>query len=593
MRTVQDCRNPNVARRSYANVLLSCQARCQPCGISYPSACFGEVAVLPSPKVEVYFRLIIAKQSEIVLSLLRCLLLVFLGISNVSHLVAQDRTTLIRNGRVMDGSGNPWFTADVLIRGGQIEAVGDLGDAVADEVIDATGLYVTPGFIDTHSHSGPGLATPGLSHGEPLLAMGLTTVFVNPDGGGPVDMSQQRASLLDDGLGVNVAQMVPHGSLRRSVMGEEEREATPAELERMKRMVAVGMEAGAWGLSSGTYYVPGRYAPPEELEELAKEVAPYGGVYQSHHRDESTYSVGLIASVEEVINVGRVAGIPTILTHVKALGPEVWGYGPAIVQRVEQARAEGVQVYADQYPYTASSTGLDAALLPRWSQDGGRTALLERMGDPETMQLIRDGMIEGLARRGGADRIQFRRYPPDPSIEGRLLRDIATERGQDPIDTAADLIRGGSAGIVSFNMIDPDVEALMVQPWTMTSSDGALPEFGVGVPHPRAYGAFARKLRLYVEEKGTVNLEEAIRSMTSLPAGVFGVSDRGLLIPGMTADVVVFDLDTVRDVGTFSDPHHYAEGMVHVFVNGRAAIRDGEFTGDRAGEVLRKERPVS
>jgi len=501
---------------------------------------------------------------------------------------AQEHTVLIRNGRVMDGSGNPWIRADVLIRGDRIAAVGGLGDVDADEVVDATGLYVTPGFIDVHSHSGPGLASPGLSHAEPLLAMGLTTVFVNPDGGGPIDLAAQRDALLADGLGVNVAQLVGHGSVREAVIGSEDRHATPAELERMKGLVRAGMDEGAWGLSSGTFYVPGSYAPPAEIEELAKVVAPYGGAYTSHYRDESTYSVGLMAAVDEVIDVGREAGIPAVLTHVKALGPLVWGYGAAIVQRVERARAEGVQVFADQYPYMASATGLGSALLPRWSQAGGRDSLMARMARPETMALIREEMVQGLVRRGGADRIQFRRFRPDPSIEGRLLGDLARERAQDPIDTAIDLIRGGGPSIVSYNMLEEDVETLMRQPWTMTSSDGDLVPMGEGVPHPRTYGAFTRKIRLYVRERGTVSLEDAIRSMTSLPATVFGLPDRGTLRAGAIADLVVFDLARVRDVAEYTDPHHYSEGMVHVFVNGTAAIRHGAFTGSRAGRVLRK-----
>jgi N-acyl-D-aspartate/D-glutamate deacylase len=466
--------------------------------------------------------------------------------------------------------------------------VGRLGDVAADEVIDATGLYVTPGFIDVHSHAGPGLASPELSHGEPLLAMGLTTVFVNPDGGGPIDMRRQRADLLADALGVNVAQLVGHGSIRREVIRAEDRPATPSELARMRQIVVAAMEEGAWGLSSGTFYVPGSYAPPEEIQELAKEVAPYGGAYTSHIRDEATYNVGLIAAVDEVIDVGRVAEIPAVLTHVKALGPLVWGYGAAIVQRVERARAEGVQVFADQYPYTASATGLEAALMPRWAQAGGRDAMLSRMANPDTMARIRAGMVDGLTRRGGADRIQFRRFTADPSIEGRLLSDLAAERGQDPIDTAADLIREGGPSIVSYNMLDDDVETLMRQPWTMTSSDGDLVPMGEGVPHPRTYGAFARKIRLYVNEKGTVSLEDAIRSMTSLPAAVFGMPDRGVLREGAAADIAVFDLDRVRDVATYTDPHHYSEGMVHVLVNGVPAIRDGRFTGRRAGDVLQR-----
>ena len=502
--------------------------------------------------------------------------------------LAAQESTLIRNGRLLDGSGNPWILADVLIVGDRIEAVGDLAGRDADRVIDATGLYVAPGFIDSHSHAGGGLASEGLSHAEPLLAMGLTTVFVNPDGGGPSDMAGQRTALMEHGLGVNVAQLVPQGSVRRAVMGTADRAATSSELDRMRRIVREGMEAGAWGLSSGTYYVPGSYTPPSEIEELAKVVAEFGGGYTSHIRDESTYSVGLIAAVDEVIDVGRAAQIPVVLTHVKALGPFVWGYGDAIVKRVERAREAGIQVFADQYPYTASATGLDAALLPRWSQAGGRDSLLSRMDDPASMARIREGMVEGLARRGGADRIQFRRFRPDPSIEGRLLSELAAERGENPIDTAIHLIRSGGVSIVSYNMHDDDLERLLVQPWTMTSSDGDLVPMGVGVPHPRTYGAFARKIALSARDLGVVSLEEAVRSMTSLPALVFGMADRGVLRQGAVADVVVFDLAAVREVAEYTDPHHYSEGMVHVFVNGVAAISDGVFTGERPGRVLTK-----
>ncbi len=519
-------------------------------------------------------------------SLVGVLLVVLLAVAGVS---AQE-TVLIRGGRLLDGSGNPWIRADVLLRGDRVEAVGDLSGRSADRVVDANGLYVAPGFIDTHSHAGGGLATPGLSHARPLLAQGITTIFANPDGGGPTDLAEQRSELMADGLGVNVAQFVSHGGVRGEVLGTEDRAPSARELERMKALVRTGMEEGAWGLSSGTFYVPGAYSKPEEIEALATVVADFGGAYQSHYRDESTYTVGLIAAVDEVINVGRVAGIPAVLTHVKALGPFVWGYGAAIVSRVERAREEGVQVFADQYPYTASATGLEAALLPRWSQAGGRDSLLARMSRPSDMARIREGMVLGLERRGGADRIQFRRYEPDPSIEGRLLSDLAEERRQDPIETAADLIREGRVSIVSFNMSDADVETLMFQPWTMTSSDGDLVPWNEGVPHPRSYGAFPRKLRVYVREEAVIPLDHAVRSMTSLPAWVYGMPDRGALRPGAAADVVVFDLDKVRDAAQYTAPHQLAEGMVWVFVNGTAAVADGEFTGALSGRVLQKGR---
>jgi len=501
-----------------------------------------------------------------------------------------QETTLIRGGRVLDGSGNPWIRADVLLRGDRVEAVGALREVEADRVVDARGLYVAPGFIDTHSHAGGGLAGEGLSHARPLLAQGITTIFANPDGGGPVDLAEQRDALLAHGLGVNVAPFIGHGSVRREVMGTEDRAPSTSELEVMKALVRTAMGEGAWGLSSGTFYVPGSYAGPSEIEALAREVAPFGGAYQSHYRDESTYSVGLIAAVDEVIEVGRVAEIPAVLTHVKALGPFVWGYSQAIVHRVERAREEGVQVFADQYPYTASATGLEAALLPRWSQAGGRDSLLARMNRPETMARIREGMEQGLARRGGADRIQFRRYRSDPSIEGRLLSELAEERGEHPLDVAADLIREGSVSIVSYNMHENDVATLMRQPWTMTGSDGDLVPWMEGVPHPRSYGAFPRKIRRYVLEEGVIGLEDAIRSMTSLPARVYGMAGRGRLHPGSAADLVIFDLEALADRAEYTAPHQLAEGMVWVFVNGQAAVADGAFTDGRAGRVLLKDR---
>ncbi len=495
---------------------------------------------------------------------------------------------LIRNGRILDGTGNPWFRGDVGIRGDRIAAVGDLSEARAREVVEAEGLYVAPGFIDTHSHAGPGLATPELSHGRPLLAQGLTTVFVNPDGGGPVDLAEQRARLLADGLGVNVAQFVPHGSVRRAVLGLEDRDPTPEEMDRMRSLVRTGMEEGAWGLSSGPFYVPGAYSKTAELVELARVAAEYGGVYQSHVRDESNYTIGVVAAVDEVLTVAREADLPGVFTHAKVLGPPVWGFSTAIVRRIERARAEGVEVYADQYPYLASATGLTAALLPRWSQVGGRDSLLARLQDPGTRARIREAMVENLARRGGAARIQFRRFPPDPSIEGRLLSEVAEERGVEAVDLALDLFREGAPAIVSFNMTEEDVRTFMTRSWTMTSSDGSLVPFGEGVPHPRSYGAFPRKIRRYVLEEHVVDLAFAVRSMTSLPAQVYRMPGRGVIRAGAAADVVVFDLDRLRDRATFTKPHQLSEGMVYVFVNGRAAIRDGEFTGVLAGRVLRR-----
>lgn len=518
-----------------------------------------------------------------------------LGLAMASPAVAQQPQydVPIRNGRVVDGTGNPWYYADVAIAGERIAAVGDLSGAKAKRVIDAKGLYLAPGFIDVHSHAGPGLATPGLSVAQPLLAQGITTVVVNPDGGGPVDMTKQRAELLEDGVGVNVAQWVPHGSIRAAVLGMENRAPNAGELERMKALVRAWMEQGAFGLSSGPFYAPGSYSTTVELVELAKEAARFGGAYSSHIRDEGDYSVGVVAAVDEVIRVSREAKLPGIVTHVKALGPRVWGYSMAIAQRIELAREQGVEVYADQYPYEASGSSITGALVPRWALVGGGEALVRRIDDPTERARLRTDMLENLDRRGGPAKLQFRRHEADPSIEGKTLQQVADERGLQPVDLAMELLKKGGAAFVSFNMNEADIELLMRQPWTMTASDGDLVRMNEGVPHPRSYGTFPRRIREYVLERGVDDLAKAIRSMTSLPAVVLRMEDRGVLRAGAVADVVVFDLERLRDRADYQRPHQLAEGMVHVLVNGKFAIEDARFTGGLHGKVLRRGGPQS
>ena len=513
--------------------------------------------------------------------------LLLLGAMTASPLAAQY-DVLIRGGRVLDGSGNPWRRADVAITDGRIVAVGDLAAASARLDVDASGLYVSPGFVDIHSHSGPGLAIAELSHAQPWLAQGVTTVVVNPDGGGPTDIAGQRDSLLKDGLGVNVAQFVPHGSVRRAVVGMEDRAPTDAELIEMASLVRGGMEAGAFGLSSGLYYSPGSYAATEEVIALARVAAEFGGVYASHIRDEADYNVGVVAAVDEVIRIAREADITGVVTHIKALGPRVWGYSTALVHRIQRARDQGIRVFADQYPYEASGTSIGGALIPRWAQAGGRDALLERLANPDQRSRIRADIVENLERRGGAAWLQFSSHRADPSIEGRTMQAVADERGVEPADLAMELTEAGGAGLVSFNMDEEDIVTLMSQPWTMTASDGGLTAMGRGTPHPRYYGTFPRKIRKYVREEGVLELSDAVRTMTSLPAAVLGMEDRGVIREGAVADIAVFDLARLTDKATYSDPHQLAEGMVYVFVNGEPAVRDGKFTGGLHGEVLQK-----
>jgi len=524
-------------------------------------------------------------------SLYRWLVVILVGVAVPSTAATQESYDLIlRNGRVLDGSGNPWVRADVAIRGDRIAAVGDLEGARAARELDVSGLYVAPGFIDVHSHAGPGLTTPGLSPAGPLLAQGVTTVFVNPDGGGPTDLVAQREALVRDGLGVNVAQLVSHGSIRREVVGMDNRDPTASEMERMRALVRRGMEAGAFGLSSGLFYTPGSFSKTEEVVELGRVAGELGGAYTSHIRDEADYTVGLIAAVDEVIAVAREAGIPGVVSHVKALGPHVWGYSAAIVERIDRARSQGIEVYADQYPYEASGSGITSALVPRWAQEGGHDAMVARLHDAQLRPRIVEEMWENLDRRGGADRLQFRRFEPGPSIEGKTLEEVAQARHLDPIELSIALLEQGGASFVSFNMNSRDVDRLMQQPWTMTSSDGDLVPMGEGVPHPRSYGTHARKLGVYVRDRGVIDLATAVRSMTSLPATVFRVADRGSLRPGAYADVVVFDLARVRDRATFQQPHQLSEGMVYVLVNGVPAIDDGRRTSVLSGRVLNRQQ---
>jgi N-acyl-D-aspartate/D-glutamate deacylase len=495
---------------------------------------------------------------------------------------------IIRHGQVLDGSGNPWIRADIGIKEDRIASVGDLSDGRAARVIDASGLFVAPGFIDTHSHAAAGLADPERASARALVAQGITTVLINPDGSGPVDTAGQAEGLRAQGIGVNAGLFVPHGSVRGRVVGQEDRRATEKEMDEMRALVRKGMAAGAFGLSSGPFYTPGSFAPTSELIELAKVAAEFGGTYQSHIRDESDYSIGVVAAVDEVIEIAEAGDLPGIVTHIKVLGPRVWGYSAALIHRIERARDRGVEVFADQYPYTASATSLSAGLIPRWALDGGRAEFLHRLQNPADRARIREDMLDNLDRRGGGDRIRIAQSSGEPALTGKFLSEIARERGLSEVDAAMQILEAGSPGMVSFNMHEKDVAAFMQQPWTMTASDGGLPRMGVGLPHPRSYGAFPRKIREYVLEREVIDLATAIRSMTHLPASVYRIRDRGLLREGAYADIVIFDLGRINDPADFADPHQLAQGMVYVLINGQFAIDQGNPMAGLPGEVLRR-----
>ena len=477
---------------------------------------------------------------------------------------------LIRNARVMDGTGNPWLRADVGITGDRITAVGLLTGATGTRIIDARDRILAPGFIDVHSHAADGIRTDALHQGQPLIAQGITTFIGNPDGGGPVDLADQRAAIEAARTGPNVGLLIGHGAVRSAAMGSANRAPTPAELQTMKDLVRRGMAEGAFGLSSGLFYVPGSFAKTDEVIELTRVAAETGGLYTSHVRDEGNYDAGVRASVREVIRIAEEAKTFGIVTHMKALGRDSWGLAPTLIRDMEEARARGVQVFADQYPYAASSTSLRAALVP-----GG--------GEP-TAAIV----AENLRRRNGPDAVLIASYRADPSLAGKTLTEIARARGVDPVTAALALMDAGNASIVSFNMSEDDIAAIMRAPFTMASSDGGLVALGAGQPHPRDYGAFARRLAVYVRDRHVVGLEFAIRSMTSLPASVFGIKDRGVIRPGAFADLVIFDPAAIRDAATYAEPQTLAEGVSDVLVNGVAVRADGRFTDALPGRVLLK-----
>jgi N-acyl-D-amino-acid deacylase len=499
-----------------------------------------------------------------------------------------DYDLLILGGRVVDGTGAPPVTADVAIRQGRIVFVGALGKAAAWRVVLARGKVVAPGFIDVHSHAAEGLVREGLEQGRPLLAQGITTIVANPDGGGPVDLAAQRDALETRRLGPNVALLVGHGSVRAAVLGQAARAPDAAELARMEALVDRAMQDGAFGLSSGLFYTPGSFATTDEVVALARRAALRGGVYTSHIRDEGNYGAGLIASVDEVIQIAERGGVTGVVSHMKALGPDTWGRGAEAADLVDAARRRGVRVYADQYPYDASSTSLAAAVIPVWAREGQEAERAARWQDASIRPKLLDEVRENIRRRGGAASLQVAHYAPDRTIEGRTLEEVARARGAAAEAAALDLAARGAVSVVSFNMTERDIVAIMTRPWTMTSSDGGLVKADEGVPHPRNYGAFARKLAVYVRERQVLPLERAVHSMTGLSAQVFGFGDRGRLAPGMAADIVVFDPAAVRDTATYTKPHQLAEGMSWVFVNGVAVLEVGVWTGAKPGRVLRK-----
>lgn len=509
---------------------------------------------------------------------------------------------VIANGSVIDGTGRPRFRGDVAITGDRITLVSrtPIPAEQARRVIDARGHVVAPGFIDLHAHLDPLLAIPDA---ESHVRQGVTLALGGPDGGGPWPFGAYLDSARARKLGMHVAFLAGHNTIRRAVMGTQNRAPTAAEQSRMERMVAEAMGEGAFGLSTGLRYIPGFYSNTDEVVALSRVAAESGGIYTSHLREEG---VGLIEGVAEALEIGRRARIPVVLTHHKAVGRLMWGKSAVTLAMVDSARRAGTDVMVDQYPYTASYTSL-SVLIPPWALAGGDSALARRMREPLLRDSIERGMIDLLMNdRGGGDlrRVQFSRVEWDPTLNGKTLHDFLVRRGVDPVvERAPALILEaqlqGGAGMVYHVMDEGDVRRIMAHPQTMIASDGRLTRPGDGVPHPRNYGTFPRVLGHYARDERVLTLEEAVRKMTSMPAARLSLGDRGCLREGCVADVAVFDPERIRDVGTFEDPHHYPEGIPFVVVAGVPVVDGGRFTAARPGRVLvrpvvsgdRRERP--
>jgi dihydroorotase/N-acyl-D-amino-acid deacylase len=450
--------------------------------------------------------------------------------------------------------------------------------------MDAHGLAVAPGFIDIHSHGRSGIFK--VPTAENYLREGVTTIIEGPDGSSPVPLAPLFEKLNKTPISINFASFVGHGSIRAAVMGLVNRQATPEELEKMKALAAQAMRDGAVGLSTGLFYVPGNYANTEEVIAIAKVVGAMGGFHESHMRDETDK---IIDGVKETIRIGEEGHLPTQITHHKVIGKANWGASVQTLKLVEEARARGVDVTIDQYPYTASSTGI-SALFPQWSLEGGNKAVVERLHAPDARARIKAAIVYNISEgRGGGDpkNIVIVSCGFDSSLAGKSLADLTPGVTIDKAaETAMSLQEKGGCSAVYHAIDEGDIERIMRSPYTMIASDGDIPVFGKEAPHPRSYGTFARVLGVYVREKQILTLQDAIRRMSSMPAQRLKFGDRGLLRPGMKADIVVFDPATVADKATFEKPHQYSAGFQDVVVNGKVVLRDGKVTAERPGRVL-------
>jgi len=514
---------------------------------------------------------------------------------------------LLKNGFIVDGSGQPGVVGDVAIDGNRIVAVGTFDPGTPLRTIDCTGLVICPGFIDLHNHSDTQIVSPRTRANMNFVLQGCTTVVTGNCGSGPVNAGRYLEKVDVSGAGTNVAHLFPQGAVRSDVIGLDSRKGTPEEIEKMRALADEAMRDGVWGMSTGLIYVPSSYADTAELVALAEVVGRHGGVYASHIRGEG---VELLKSIEEVLEIGRQAKLPTHVSHFKCSGKDAWGLAAQAIAMIEKARENGVVITADQYPYVASSTSLDATVIPTYARAGGTKKLLERWDDPQIGPTLIAEIENSLRKKDDGRLVRIARFSPKPAWIGKSLYDIAQMEGKTPLQITRFVMENGGAGIVNFSMSEEEVQTIMQRPWVATASDGRADLPSIDKPHPRLYGTFPRKIGHYAIREKVVPLELAIRSSSGLPADIFGFSNpaayqpspksgdrkgpppaaelaRGYLKPGMAADVVAFDPKSFIDTATFDEPDRYATGVKYLWVNGVLTVRESQPTGALGGVALR------
>ena len=520
------------------------------------------------------------------------LLLLFapLGLSNaIGDVTAQDAAVeadvVLQGATLYDGTGKPGKVGDIAIKGDRIVAMGKFAVKGKPRILNCAGLVISPGFIDLHTHSDYPLQKKPTNANFNYQTQGVTTVVTGNCGAGPVDVKAYFATLEKVGVGTNVIHQVPHNDVRRKVMGNVNREPTAKELAAMEALVDQGMKDGAYGLATGLIYNPGTYATTDEIVALAKVAAKHNGFYASHIRNESNE---VLTAIAEIIEIARRAGLRVHISHIKVSGRSAWGKAPDVIAMIQKARAEGVEVTADQYPYIASSTSLSATVIPTKYREGSEKDMIKRLDDPDIGPKMKKAMENSIKGALNGQSIRIARYTKKPEWQGKDLAAIAKIEKTSPLDVAIEITRNGGAQIVSFSMQDEEMRLFMKEPFVATASDGGarVPSTSE-TPHPRSYGTFSRKVGRFGIEEQLISLEQAIRSSSGLPADILKLTDRGYLKVGHIADIVVFDPKTFRDKATFDQPHQYSTGVRYLFVNGQLAIDDGKQTEALPGRVLR------